>query len=140
MEYRIEKIIGSDDNYVILQVNQNNKNFIVNVEQFVSEDEEIEKYFNVQDVINGTLAFDATKSVKVNSDEMIIEQEIYKFSSFSRLSCKVIGKLDQFKYIAKIADDIEIVILSKKSHNFEIGNTYLIEGYFWLLRENDEEK
>ena len=36
-KFKIETIFGADDNFVVMQVNQDDKHFIVSVEQFIDE-------------------------------------------------------------------------------------------------------
>lgn len=133
MKFKIEEIIGADDNYVILKVSNNEKSFIVNREQWLEENEEIEKYFNVDDVIEGNLSFELVKSENIKHNELFIEQGIYKFSSFSKIGCRIIKELSSNQYLAKINDNVEIEILSNKNNQLEIGKDYLIEGYIWLM-------
>ena len=134
-KFKIENIFGSDDNFVVMQVNQDNQHFIVNVEQFIDESDIIENYFNVNDIVIGQLAIEVTKREISNSNDFFLEQNIYKFSSFSRMGCKIEKRLDENKYLAKTIDDIEIVLLTKSENNYNIGKYYIIEGYLWILND-----
>ena len=134
-KFKIENIFGSDDNFVVMQVNQDNQHFIVNVEQFIDESDIIENYFNVNDIVIGQLAIEVTKREISNSNDFFLEQNIYKFSSFSRMGCKIEKRLDENKYLAKTIDDIEIVLLTKSENNYNIGKYYTIEGYLWILND-----
>lgn len=132
-KFKIENIFGSDDNFVVMQVNQDNQHFIVNVEQFIDESDIIENYFNVNDIVIGQLAIEVTKREISNSNDFFLEQNIYKFSSFSRMGCKIEKRLDENKYLAKTIDDVEVVLLTKTNYN--IGKYYTIEGYLWILND-----
>ncbi len=132
-KFKIENIFGSDDNFVVMQVNQDNQHFIVNVEQFIDESDIIENYFNVNDIVVGQLAIEVTKREISNSNDFFLEQNIYKFSSFSRMGCKIEKRLDENKYLAKTIDDVEVVLLTKTNYN--IGKYYTIEGYLWILND-----
>lgn len=132
-KFKIENIFGSDDNFVVMQVNQDNQHFIVNVEQFIDESDIIENYFNVNDIVIGQLAIEVTKREISNSNDFFLEQNIYKFSSFSRMGCKIEKRLDKNKYLAKTIDDVEVVLLTKTNYN--IGKYYTIEGYLWILND-----
>ena len=132
-KFKIENIFGSDDNFVVMQVNQDNQHFIVNVEQFIDESDIIENYFNVNDIVIGQLAIEVTKREISNSNDFFLEQNIYKFSSFSRMGCKIEKRLDENKYLAKTIDDVEVVLLTKTNYN--IGKYYIIEGYLWILND-----
>ena len=116
-KFKIENIFGSDDNFVVMQVNQDNQHFIVNVEQFIDESDIIENYFNVNDIVIGQLAIEVTKREISNSNDFFLEQNIYKFSSFSRMGCKIEKRLDENKYLAKTIDDVEVVLLTKTNYN-----------------------
>lgn len=132
-KFKIENIFGSDDNFVVMQVNQDNQHFIVNVEQFIDESDIIENYFNVNDIVIGQLAIEVTKREISNSNDFFLEQNIYKFSSFSRMRCRIEKRLDENKYLAKTIDDVEVVLLTKTNYN--IGKYYTIEGYLWILND-----
>ena len=132
-KFKIENIFGADDNFVVMQVNQDNQHFIVNVEQFIDESDIIENYFNVNDIVVGQLAIEVTKREISNSNDFFLEQNIYKFSSFSRMGCKIEKRLDENKYLAKTIDDVEVVLLTKTNYN--IGKYYTIEGYLWILND-----
>lgn len=132
-KFKIENIFGSDDNFVVMQVNQDNQHFIVNVEQFIDESDIIENYFNVNDIVIGQLAIEVTKREISNSNDFFLEQNIYKFSSFSRMGCRIEKRLDENKYLAKTIDDVEVVLLTKTNYN--IGKYYTIEGYLWILND-----
>lgn len=132
-KFKIENIFGADDNFVVMQVNQDNQHFIVNVEQFIDESDIIENYFNVNDIVIGQLAIEVTKREISNSNDFFLEQNIYKFSSFSRMGCKIEKRLDENKYLAKTIDDVEVVLLTKTNYN--IGKYYTIEGYLWILND-----
>lgn len=134
-KFKIENIFGSDDNFVVMQVNQDNQHFIVNVEQFIDESDIIENYFNVNDIVIGQLAIEVTKREISNSNDFFLEQNIYKFSSFSRMGCKIEKRLDKNKYLAKTIGNVEIVILTKSKNNYSIGKHYIIEGYLWILND-----
>ena len=132
-KFKIENIFGSDDNFVVMQVNQDNQHFIVNVEQFIDESDIIENYFNVNDIVIGQLAIEEIKREISNLNDFFLEQNIYKFSSFSRMGCKIEKRLDENKYLAKTIDDVEVVLLTKTNYN--IGKYYTIEGYLWILND-----
>lgn len=134
-KFKIENIFGADDNFVIMQVNQDNQHFIVNVEQFIDESDIIENYFNVNDIVIGQLAIEEIKREISNLNDFFLEQNIYKFSSFSRMGCRIEKRLDENKYLAKTIDDIEIVLLTKSENNYNIGKYYIIEGYLWILND-----
>lgn len=134
-KFKIETIFGADDNFVVMQVNQDNQHFIVNVEQFIDESDIIENYFNVNDIVIGQLAIEEIKREISNLNDFFLEQNIYKFSSFSRMGCKIEKRLDENKYLAKTIDDIEIVLLTKSENNYNIGKYYIIEGYLWILND-----
>lgn len=137
MQYTIEKLIGTDDNYVIMQVKRDDKSLIVNIEQYVDEDDEIENFFNVNDIVDGQLVVDEVKSEVVNSQELFLDQSIYKFSTFSRLSCVIEKQLDKNKFLAKTVDDVEFVLYAKSKNDYKIDSYYIIEGHFWLFRGED---
>lgn len=132
-KFKIENIFGADDNFVVMQVNQDNQHFIVNVEQFIDESDIIENYFNVNDIVIGQLAIEEIKREISNLNDFFLEQNIYKFSSFSRMGCKIEKRLDENKYLAKTIDDVEVVLLTKTNYN--IGKYYTIEGYLWILND-----
>ena len=134
-KFKIENIFGADDNFVVMQVNQDNQHFIVNVEQFIDESDIIENYFNVNDIVIGQLAIEEIKREISNLNDFFLEQNIYKFSSFSRMGCRIEKRLDENKYLAKTIDDIEIVLLTKSENNYNIGKYYIIEGYLWILSD-----
>ena len=134
-KFKIENIFGADDNFVVMQVNQDNQHFIVNVEQFIDESDIIENYFNVNDIVIGQLAIEEIKREISNLNDFFLEQNIYKFSSFSRMGCRIEKRLDENKYLAKTIDDIEIVLLTKSENNYNIGKYYIIEGYLWILND-----
>ena len=134
-KFKIENIFGADDNFVVMQVNQDNQHFIVNVEQFIDESDIIENYFNVNDIVIGQLAIEEIKREISNLNDFFLEQNIYKFSSFSRMGCRIEKRLDENKYLAKTIDDIEIVLLTKSENNYNIGKYYTIEGYLWILND-----
>lgn len=134
-KFKIETIFGADDNFVVMQVNQDNQHFIVNVEQFIDESDIIENYFNVNDIVIGQLAIEEIKREISNLNDFFLEQNIYKFSSFSRMGCRIEKRLDENKYLAKTIDDIEIVLLTKSENNYNIGKYYIIEGYLWILND-----
>lgn len=134
-KFKIENIFGADDNFVVMQVNQDNQHFIVNVEQFIDESDIIENYFNVNDIVIGQLAIEEIKREISNLNDFFLEQNIYKFSSFSRMGCRIEKRLDENKYLAKTTDDIEIVLLTKSENNYNIGKYYIIEGYLWILND-----
>lgn len=134
-KFKIENIFGADDNFVVMQVNQDNQHFIVNVEQFIDESDIIENYFNVNDIVIGQLAIEEIKREISNLNDSFLEQNIYKFSSFSRMGCRIEKRLDENKYLAKTIDDIEIVLLTKSENNYNIGKYYIIEGYLWILND-----
>lgn len=134
-KFKIENIFGADDNFVVMQVNQDNQHFIVNVEQFIDESDIIENYFNVNDIVIGQLAIEEIKLEISNLNDFFLEQNIYKFSSFSRMGCRIEKRLDENKYLAKTIDDIEIVLLTKSENNYNIGKYYIIEGYLWILND-----
>ncbi len=134
-KFKIENILGSDDNFVVMQVNQDDKHFIVNIEQFIDENDIVENYFNVNDILDGQLAMEETKCKVAKSNDFFLEQNIYKFSSFSRMGCKIEKRLDENKYLVKTIGDIEIVLLTKSKNNYNIGKYYIIEGYLWILND-----
>lgn len=137
MLYTIEKLIGADNNFVIMQVKRNDKSFIVNIEQYIDENDEIENYFKVNDIVEGQLAIDEVKSDITESQGFFFEQNIYKFSAYSRLSCVIEKQLDKNRFLARTIDDIEIILLAKTKNNYQVGCYYNIEGYFWLFRGED---
>lgn len=98
-KFKIENIFGADDNFVVMQVNQDNQHFIVNVEQFIDESDIIENYFNVNDIVIGQLAIEEIKREISNLNDFFLEQNIYKFSSFSRMRCRIEKRLDENKYL-----------------------------------------
>ena len=134
-KFKIETIFGADDNFVVMQVNQDDKHFIVSVEQFIDENDIIESYFNVNNIVVGQLAIEETKCEVSKSNDFFLEQNIYKFSSFSRMGCKIEKRLDKNKYLAKTIGNVEIVILTKSKNNYSIGKHYIIEGYLWILND-----
>ena len=136
MNYSIEQIFGADDNYIVLQLKGHNRSFIANVELYLGEDDIIENYFNINDRLEGTLAVEIQKSESTSVTKMYLEQGIYKFSSFSKLYCRITKKIAEYKYLAEIIDKTEAIILAKKSDNFSAGKTYSVEGYMWLIQED----
>ena len=136
MNYSIEQIFGADDNYIVLQLKGHNRSFIANVELYLGEDDIIENYFNINDRLEGTLAVEIQKSESTSVTKMYLEQGIYKFSSFSKLNCRITKKIAEYKYLAEIIDKTEAIILAKKSDYFSVGKTYSVEGYMWLIQDD----